>query len=122
MLFRSVLLFVGLLGSRRERLLVIESADGDQGGLYAKPRAISQMAREETAQASGVIAVKRPKVKLRRSGRGRKLKIRASRGPDPDLETVDDAVHARIDGLAESLNLTPDVRVKLAEPKDSKPR
>ena len=78
------------------------------------------MAREETVRATGVTAVKRPKVKLRRSGRHGKLKVRASRGADPDLATVDDSVHARLDSFADSLNLKPDVRVRLSEPKAAK--
>ncbi len=115
----GLLLLRGLLGSRRERVLVVED-DAEQGGLYARPRILSRMAREETVRAPGVTSVRRPKVKLRRSGRSGRLKVRASRGADPDLATVDDAVHTRIDPFAEPLNLKPDVRVRLDEPKEAK--
>ena len=111
----GLLLLLGLLGSRREHVLVIE-ADTEHGGLYARTRALSRMAHDETRTAAGVIAVKRPRVKLRRSGQRGRLKIRASRGPDPDLATVDDAVHTRVDDFAASLHLKPDVRVKLRDP------
>jgi hypothetical protein len=111
----GALLLLGLLGSRREHVLVIET-DAERGGLYARTRALSRMARDEAERAPGVLAVKRPKVKLRRSGHHGRLKIRASRGPDPELAVVDDAVHERLDPFAESLHLTPDVRVRLRDP------
>jgi hypothetical protein len=109
-------LLVGLLGSRRERLLAIES-DGERGGLYARPRIVSQMVRRLTETTPGVIAVKRPRVRLRRSGRHGRLKVRAGRGPDPDLATVDDAVHSRLDPFADSLHLRSSVTVRLIETK-----
>jgi hypothetical protein len=108
-------LLVGLLGSRRERLLVIDG-DDERGGLYARPRAVSRMTRSLAESAPGVTGAKRPRVKLRRSGKRGQVRVRAQRGPDPDLETVDDALHARLDPFAESLHLKPNVRVKLAEP------
>lgn len=111
----GLLLAVGLLGSRRERLLVIEEDTGE-GGLYARRRPIGQMAREETARAPGVTDVKRPKVRLTRSGRAGRLKVLAARGPDPDAETVDTAVHERLDPLGEALHLRVDSRVRLVEP------
>jgi hypothetical protein len=112
----GLLLLVGLLGSRRERLLVIES-DDERGGLYARPRIVSQMARRLTEATPGVTGVKRPRVTLRRSGRHGRLRIRAGRGTDPDLTIVDDAVHARLDPFADSLHLKSSVTVKLVEPK-----
>lgn len=111
----GLLLAVGLLGSRRERLLVIEDDDGE-GGLYARRRTIAQMAREETERAPGVTSTKRPTVRLARSGRRGRLRVLAARGPDPDAETVDRAVHERLDPIAETLNLRTDIRVRLAEP------
>lgn len=111
----GLLLAIGLLGSRRERLLAVEEDTGE-GGLYARRRAIGQMAREETARAPGVTGVKRPKVHLTRSGRGGRLKVLAARGPDPDAETVDTAVHERLDPLGEALHLRVDSRVRLVEP------
>jgi hypothetical protein len=112
----GLLLVIGLLGSRRERLLVVED-DPEHGGLYARRRAIGQMARAETETTPGVTAVRRPKVKLSRSGRRGRLKVLAARGPDPDAATVDDAVHERLDPIGEALHLRTDIRVRLVEPK-----
>jgi hypothetical protein len=114
-LILGLLLVAGQLGSRRERLLVIEQ-DGAGGGLYARRRTIGQMAREEAERASGVTGVKRPKVQLTRSGRRGRLKVLAARGSDPDAETVDRAVHERLDPIAEALHLRASVRVRLVEP------
>ena len=111
----GLLLAVGLLGSRRERLLAIEEDTGE-GGLYARRRTIAQMAREEAERAPGVTGAKRPKVRLARSGRRGRLKVLAARGPDPDAETVDRAVHERLDPIGEALHLRTDIRVRLDEP------
>jgi hypothetical protein len=117
----GLMLLIGLLRSRRERLLWIDG-DAEAGGLYARPRIVNQMVRGLTLAAPGVTGVKRPKVKLQRSGRHGRLIVHAGRGPDPDLATVDDALHMRLDPFAESLNLTPRVTVKLVEPKHANVR
>ena len=111
-------LLVGLLGSRRERLLVI---DGDEarGGLYARPRAVSRMTRSLTESAPGVTGTRRPRVRLRRSGERGRLRVRAQRGAEPDLETVVGELHARLDPFAESLHLKPNVKVKLMSPSET---
>lgn len=112
----GLLLLVGLLGSRRERLLVLDE-DNEEGSLSARPRALSQMFRAEAERAPGVTGVKRPKIGLSRSGRRGRVKLLASRGADPDAETVDTAVHERIDPLSEELGLSSNIRVRLVEPK-----
>jgi hypothetical protein len=109
-------LLVGLLGSRRERLIVIDG-DDERGGLYARPRTAGQMIRSLTESTPGVTGAKRPRVRLRRSGLRGRVNVRAQRGPDPDLETVDDALHERLDPFTESLHLKSNVRVKLVEPR-----
>jgi hypothetical protein len=112
----GVALLVGLLGSRRERLIVIDG-DDERGGLYARPRTAGQMIRSLTESTPGVTGAKRPRVRLRRSGLRGRVNVRAQRGPDPDLETVDDALHERLDPFTESLHLKSNVRVKLVEPR-----
>jgi hypothetical protein len=112
----GLLLLVGLVGSRRERLLVIES-DDEHGSLAARPRTISQMVRDEAEHTSGVTGVKRPKVKLSRSGSRGSIKVLASRGAKPDAGTVDTAVHERLDPIVERLHLSSNIRVRLVEPK-----
>jgi hypothetical protein len=111
----GLVLLIGLLGTRRERLLMIEE-DAEQGSLQARPRTIGQMIRDETERADGVTGVKRPKVRLSRSGRRGRVKVLASRGADPDAGTVDTAVHQRLDPITERLELTSSVRVRLVEP------
>jgi hypothetical protein len=113
-------LLAGLLGSRRERLLVVEDGPGGDGGLYARQRTVSRMVRAETVLAPGVTAVKRPKVRLARSGRRGRVKVLAARGADPDPGTVDAAVHDRVDPILEPLGLRGDIRVRLEEPRAAK--
>jgi hypothetical protein len=108
-------LLVGLLGSRRERLLIVD--DGSEGGLYARQRAVGRMVRSESVRAPGVTAVKRPKVRLARSGRRGRVRVLAARGAHPDAATVDTAVHERVDPILEPLGLRGDVRVRLEEPR-----
>ncbi|HTU29724.1 MAG TPA: hypothetical protein VMF07_10105 [Solirubrobacteraceae bacterium] len=113
-------LLAGVLGSRRERLLQVEDGVEGSGGLYARQRTISQMVRAETALALGVTAVKRPKVRLARSGRNGHVKVLAHRGADPDPGTVDSAVHDRVDPVLEPLGLRGEIRVRLEEPRAAK--
>ena len=113
-------LLAGLLGSRRERLLVVEDGLGGDGGLYVRQRTVSRMVRAETVLAPGVTAVKRPKVRLARSGRHGRVKVLAARGADPDPGTVDAAVHGRLDPVLEPLGLRSDIRVRLDEPRAAK--
>ena len=115
----GLLLLVGLLGSRRERLLLIED-DDKQGSLAARPRTLTQMFRAESERTPGVTGVKRPKIRLARSGRRGRVKVLAARGPDPDAGTVDSAVHERLDPISEELHLSPNIRVRLVEPKPSR--
>ncbi|HEY3772684.1 MAG TPA: hypothetical protein VGL69_06820 [Solirubrobacteraceae bacterium] len=113
-------LLTGLLGSRRERLLVVEDNLEGDGGLYVRQRTVKQMVRAETVLAPGVTAVKRPKIRLARSGRTGRVKVLAARGAHPDAGTVDAAVHERVDPVLEPLGLRGDVRVRLDEPRAAK--
>ncbi len=116
----GLLLLVGLLGTRRERLLVVErDAEGD---LLARPRTVSQMVRDEATRAPGVTDVKRPRVRLARSGQRGRLRLLASRGPEADAAQTDAAVHARVDPIIEPLNLRGNIRVRLVKPKPPKTR
>jgi hypothetical protein len=113
-------LLVGLLGSRRERLLIVEDGADGGGGLYARQRTVGRMVRAETGLAPGVTAVKRPKVHLARSGRRGRVKVLAGRGPHPDAGIIDTAVHERVDPVLEPLGLRGDIRVRLDEPRAAK--
>jgi len=109
-------LLCGLLGSRRERLLILEDGTAGTGGLYVRQRTIARMVRAETVLAPGVTGVRHSKVRLARSGRHGRVRLLASRGPHPDAATVDDAVHERVDPVIEPLGLRGDVRVRLEQP------
>ncbi|HET9125236.1 MAG TPA: hypothetical protein VFN65_10165 [Solirubrobacteraceae bacterium] len=110
-------LLIGMLGSRRERLLVVQDGTNATGGLYARQRVVSRMVRAETELTPGVTGVRRPKVRLARSGRHGRVRVLAARGADPDAATVDAAVHARLDPILEPLGLRGDIRVRLEEPR-----
>lgn len=110
-------LLSGLLGSRRERLLIVEDADARTGGLYVRQRVVGRMVRAEALLAPGVTGVRRPKVRLARSGRRGRIRLLASRGADPDAATVDGAVHERVDSIIEPLGLRGDIRVRLEQPR-----
>jgi hypothetical protein len=113
-------LLVGLLRSRRERLLQVEEGLDGGGGLYARQRTITRMVRAETALAFGVTAVKRPRLRLARSGQHGRVRVLAHRGADPDAGAVDNAVHERIDPILEPLGLRGEIRVRLEEPRASR--
>ena len=115
----GLLLLIGLLGSRRERLLVVEH-DGEHGDLSARRRTVSQMIRAETLETPGVTGAKRPKVRVSRNGEGARLKVLAARGPDPDAATVDQSVHERLDPISERFHLKSNIRVRLIQPKAEK--
>ena len=108
----GLLLVLGLLGSRRERLLIFDE-DPEQGTLAARPRPVGELLRSETESAGGVMSARRVKVRLARNGRRGRARIRALRGLDPDADTGDRAVHERIDQIAEGLALRTDVRGRL---------
>lgn len=109
-------LLLGLLGSRRERLLIVEDGTAGAGGLYVRQRVVGRMVRAETLLAPGVTGVRRLKVRLARSGRHGRVRLLADRGADPDAATVDGAVHERVDPIIEPLGLQGDIRVRLEQP------
>jgi hypothetical protein len=112
----GLLLIVGLLRSRRERLLLVEH-DEQQGDLYARPRAVSGMVRDVTLRIEGVTSVKRPTVRHNRDGGHGRVKVLASRGPDSDSATVDHALHEHIDPITGSLHLKGTLRARLVQPR-----
>ena len=115
----GLLLLIGLLGSRRERLLTVER-DAERGDLLARPRAVSGMVRDVTLRTPGVTAVRRPRLRLSRDGNRGRLKVLASRGPDSDGATVDDAMHERVDPIVEGLHLKGNLRVRVVRTREEK--
>jgi hypothetical protein len=117
----GLLLLRGLLGTRRERLLMIEP-DPERGDLTARPRTISRMAREVSERTEGVTSVRRPRLHLTRNGRRGKLKVLAARGPGSDAATVDQALHDSVDPITQGLHLAGNLRVRLVDPRPKKER
>lgn len=112
----ALLVLVGLLRSRRERLLVLDR-DAEHGDLYVRPRTVSRMVRSATIQIPGITGVKRARVALRRNGQRGRVTLLASRGADVDAATIDAAVHERVDPIIEPLHLQGNIRVRLVAPR-----
>jgi hypothetical protein len=112
----GLLLLIGLLGTRRERLLTVEQ-DHAHGDLLARRRTVAQMVRDVTLRTPGVTSVKRSRVRVSRNGRRGRLRLLAGRGPDSDAGTVDAAIHERVDPITSGLGLKGTVRAKLVRPR-----
>jgi hypothetical protein len=110
-----LLLLVGVLAPRRQRLLLLER-DGQQGNLAARPAPLRQMATALAASAPGATAVTRPR--LRRGGRLRasQLTMTASRSRTHEAEQVQRAIGERLQPLTEPFGVRPHVRIRSAEP------
>jgi hypothetical protein len=109
----GVLLLIGLLGSRRPRLLPLEQ--DDNGALAARPGPIRDMARALAAQAAGATAVKRPRLKLPRGRRRGRMTVSATRSRTESEGDVQRAVSERIDPLTEPFRLRQRVHVRRGE-------
>ena len=91
----GMLLLLGILVPRRERLVSLSSTD--QGELAARRRPLAQAATALVEQVRGVTEA-RVKVKPRRRGGGR-MKVRASRVRRVDAQQVEGAVTEQLGGL-----------------------
>ncbi|MDQ6746248.1 MAG: hypothetical protein M3Z27_09590 [Actinomycetota bacterium] len=109
------LLVRGTLGSRRQRLAVLEH-DADNGTLAARPGTLRDMARALAEQATDASGVKRPKLSLSRRGRRGRLKVTASRPATSDPREVQNELKGRLEPISEPFHLKPRVRVRLGEP------
>jgi hypothetical protein len=111
----GVVLLVGVLAPRRQRLVLLER-DGEEGTLAARPRPLRDMAEALAASAPGTTAVARPR--LRRGGRLRSshLTITASRSRTHDPQQVERVIDERLRPLTEPFGVRSRVRVRNAEP------
>lgn len=108
----GILLVVGALAPRRERLVVL----ADEGGarLAARRRALAQLAAERVRGVRG-ITEERTRVRPGRRGRGGSLTIMAShsrKGSSPELEQ---RIAAAVAPLAEDFDLRTRVRARLGK-------
>jgi hypothetical protein len=106
----GLLLLRGLLGSSKERLVVLDT-DADGATLAARPRALQAMARVLAEQAPGITNVKRPKLTLSRRGTRGRLKVTASRNRTSEHDEVQRAVRSELEPITAPFNITPRVRV-----------
>lgn len=108
-------LLVGLLRSRRERMVVLER-DGDSGILAAKPGTLRAMARALAEQAAGATSVKRPRLSLSRRGRRGRLRVIASRAHTSDAREVQHAIAEQLEPISGPFHLRPRILVRLGKP------
>lgn len=111
----GLLLLRALLGSSKERLVVLDT-DADGATLAARPRPLQAMARVLAEQAPGITNVKRPKLTLSRRGTRGRLKVTASHRRTSERDEVQRAVRSQLEPISGPFNLTPRVRVHVGEP------
>ena len=106
----GVLLLIGALRPRRERLALLEASD--QGTLAARRRPLAQIAAGLVAQARGMTQT-RARVRPRRRGRGGRVAVRLvhPRGVESDEAARERATEA-LTPLTDAFELRPRVRVR----------
>ena len=110
----GILLLVGALGSRKQRLAVLDQ-DTNNGILAARPRALRDMSRALAEQTPGATSVKRPKLALSRRGTRGRLKVTASSARTSDPREVEHGLKERLGPISEPFKLKPRVRVRVGE-------
>ena len=105
----GLIILRGLLGGRRGHLAILE--DGDAGALGVRSRVLRDMARSLAVGAPNASAVRRPRLRLRRRGRGGRLTISASRTPDSETRTVRDALVKTVAPISDPFRLRARARV-----------
>ena len=107
----GLLLLIGLLVPRRERLVVLRRTD--HGSLGARRRALAGVARSLAEQTRGVSAAK-VKVKPRRRGGGR-LRVNAARPRPTDEKAVERSIADQLESLTGPFRLKASVRTRAGE-------
>lgn len=104
----GLLLLIGLLVPRRERLVQLESTDS--GELAARRRPLSQLAAALTDRVRGV-SESRVKVRPKRSSGGR-VEVRADLPRTAEADPVREAITERLTVLTEPFKLAARVRTR----------
>lgn len=107
----GLVLLVGLLVPRRERLVALDETD--HGQLAARRRPLAQIATHLAEQTRGVTDAK-TKVKPARRGGGR-LRVRADRPRNTQGAEVDQAVSTSLEALTGPFKLKARVRTRVGE-------
>lgn len=108
----GLLVLVGVLRSRRQRLVILEQDSGN-GTLAAKPGTLRDMARALAEQVPGATSVKRPRLALSRRGTRGRLKVTASRARTGNPQEIERALKERLEPISQPFNLRPRIRVRL---------
>lgn len=113
-LILGVLLLIGVLAPRRQRLVFLER-DAGEGALAARPAPLRDMAGALAASAPGTTEVKRPR--LRRGGwlRRAHLTVAASRSRKHKSAEVAHGIDERLQPLTGAFGVQSRVRVRAAE-------
>ncbi len=108
----GVLLLLGAITPRRERLVVL--AEGDDGRLAARKRPLTQVAEAETRSIRGLTD---SKVRLRpsRSGHGGRIDVVGSRARTAAGKDVEKRVAQALQPLAEPFGMAPRVRTRTGD-------
>lgn len=115
----GVLLLVGVLRSRRDRLALLEA--GEQGTLAARRRPLGQVASALVEQVRG-ISPTRARVRPRRRGRGGRLYIRIERPAGAaSHDAAKQQATSALSPLTEPFGLRPRVRVRHGRDKAAGP-
>ena len=108
----GLLILVGALWPRRERLVTLEREKG--GALAARRRALADVARFLAEQARPVTGAK-VRVRPRRRGRGGRVRVRASHPRSFDAGDVKTQTTGSLAPLTEPFSLKAKVRPRLGE-------
>lgn len=106
----GVLLLVGALAPRRERLVILEESEG--GRLAAQRRTLSKLAEALVEQARGVTEAKARLRTSRWNGSGR-LTVLAMRPRSASAQATEEKATQALAPLAEEFGLKPRVRSRL---------
>jgi hypothetical protein len=106
----GVLLLFGVLGRRRERLIVVRR--DDDGTIAARPRVVGQAAVALGEQSRDVLRA-RDRTTARHRGVGGRLRLTIYHAPSTDGDGTMAAGRARIQALADAFSLRADVRVRV---------
>lgn len=110
----GVLLLIGVLGRRKQRVAILEYDDSD-GTVAARPKPLRDMTLALAERARGATSIKRPGLSLSRRGTRGRLRLHATRTRTSDPQEVKDAVISAVQPISDPFHLKPRVQIRLGE-------
>lgn len=107
----SVLLLIGALALRRERLLVLE--EGGEGRIVARPRAFEQLA--VAAVRRGGAPEARARLRVQRGGRSGRLGLRLAHPRNEPASAAGERASATLAPLVAPFRVEPRIEAKVAD-------